>query len=54
MTFDPFTCDPQIDDAYNPTEEDWQSGYDEWDMSQYEDDQALEAYSLECAFGPEE
>lgn len=46
MTFDSFTCDPQIDEEYIPTDEDW--------ASYYEDDQELEAYSLECAFGPEE
>ena len=38
-TFDSFVCDPQIED-------DW--------MSFYENDQDLEAFSLECAFGPEE
>jgi hypothetical protein len=47
MTFDPFVCDPQVEDlVYIPTEEDWQAVYD--------DDQELEMYSLECAFGPEE
>ena len=46
MTFDPFVCDPQIEDDYNPTEDDWASFYD--------DDQELEMYSLECCFGPEE
>lgn len=45
MTFDPFVCDPQIEE-YIPTEEDWASFYD--------DDQELEMYSLECCFGPEE
>jgi hypothetical protein len=45
MTFDPFVCDSQIEE-YIPTEDDW--------ASYYEDDQALEEYSLECAFGPEE
>ena len=25
-----------------------------WDLYGYDDDQALEEYSLECAFGPEE
>ena len=46
MTFDPFVCDSQIEE-YIPTEDDWNS-YN-WD-----DDQELEMYSLECAFGPEE
>lgn len=46
MTFDSFVCDPQIEDDYIPTEDDW--------MSFYENDQDLEAFSLECAFGPEE
>jgi hypothetical protein len=41
-----FTDTAQIDEFYNPTEDDW--------ASYYEDDQALEEYSLECAFGPEE
>jgi hypothetical protein len=45
MTFDPFVCDSQIEE-YIPTEEDWHS--------QYDDDQELEMYSLECCFGPEE
>jgi hypothetical protein len=46
MTFDPFVCDPQVEDlVYIPTDEDWASFYD---------DQELEMYSLECAFGPEE
>lgn len=45
MTFDPFVCDSQIEE-YIPTEDDW--------MSFYDDDQELEMYSLECAFGPEE
>jgi hypothetical protein len=43
---DPFTINPQIDEEYIPTDEDWASFYD--------DDQELEMYSLECAFGPEE
>jgi hypothetical protein len=43
--FDPFVCDQQIEE-YIPTEDDWHSIYD--------DDQELEMYSLECAFGPEE
>jgi hypothetical protein len=41
-----FTDSPQIDEEYNPTEEDWAIWWD--------DDQELEAFSLECAFGPEE
>lgn len=41
-----FTDSPQIDDEYVPTEDDWNAVWD--------DDQELEAYSLECAFGPEE
>jgi hypothetical protein len=41
-----FTDNPQIEE-YIPTEDDWASYYED-------DDQALEAYSLECAFGPEE
>lgn len=40
-----FTDTAQIEE-YIPTEDDW--------ASYYEDDQALEEYSLECAFGPEE
>lgn len=48
-SFDSFVCDPQIDEIYNPTDEDWASYYEDWD-----NDQALEEYSLECAFGPEE
>ena len=46
MTFDSLVCDNQIDEEYIPTDDDW--------ASYYEDDQALEAFSLECAFGPEE
>jgi hypothetical protein len=42
-----FTDDQQIEE-YIPTEDDWASYYED------DDDQALEAYSLECAFGPEE
>ena len=45
MTYS-FTDYQQIDEEYTPTEEDW--------ASYYEDDQELEAYSLECAYGPEE
>lgn len=41
-----YTDNLQIDDQYIPTEEDWEEIW--------EDDQALEEYSLECAFGPEE
>lgn len=44
-----FTDNPQIDDQFNPTEEDWEAVWEDWD-----DDQALEQFSLECAFGPEE
>jgi len=40
-----FTDEVQVEE-YIPTEDDW--------ASYYEDDQALEEYSLECAFGPEE
>lgn len=40
---DPFICDQQIEE-YIPTEDDWHSIYD--------DDQDLESFSLECAFGP--
>ena len=46
MTFDSYVCDPQLDEEYIPTDEDWEAVYD--------DDQELEMYSLECAFGPEE
>ena len=38
-----FTDNAQIEE-YIPTDEDW--------ASYLEDDQALEEYSLECAFGP--
>ena len=44
MTYS-FTDELQVEE-YIPTEDDW--------ASYYEDDQELEAYSLECAFGPEE
>jgi len=37
----------QMYDEYIPTEEDWNS-------MNYDEDAALEAFSLECAFGPEE
>jgi hypothetical protein len=46
---DAFTTNPQIDEATElATLEDDEYGYEDWD-----DDQALEAYSLECAFGPD-
>jgi len=35
-------------DDYAPTEEDWESN------PFFDDDADLEAFSLECAFGPEE
>ena len=44
-----FTDNLQVEEEfeeYIPTDDDW--------ASYYEDDQALEEYSLECAFGPEE
>lgn len=34
MTFDPFVCDPQIEDDYIPTEEDWWAVYDDNDKGQ--------------------
>lgn len=43
IMIDPFICDQQIEE-YIPTEDDWHSIYD--------DDQDLESFSLECAFGP--
>lgn len=54
-----FTDTVQIDEEYIPTEDDWNSVCDEeegpgWDLYGWDDDQALEAFSLECAFGPEE
>ena len=46
---DAFTANPQIDEATElAAMEDDGYGYENWD-----DDQALEAYSLECAFGPD-
>lgn len=45
-----FTDTAQIEE-YIPTEDDWAEA--DWAYF-YEDDQALEEYSLECAFGPEE
>jgi hypothetical protein len=42
---DPFLIDSQIEE-YIPTEEDWES------MPFWDDDAELEAFSLECAFGP--
>jgi hypothetical protein len=48
---DAFTCNPQIEDDQiedaEGIEDEYAQEYD-WD-----DDQALEAYSLECAFGPD-
>ena len=35
-------------DDYTPTEEDWESN------PLFDDDADLEAFSLQCAFGPEE
>jgi len=44
-----FTANPQIDEAIElAAMEEGEYGYEDWD-----DDQSLEAYSLECAFGPD-
>lgn len=53
----PFLCDSQIEELeqfgmVELTEELCESMDDYY--SQWDDDQALEEYSLECAFGPEE
>ena len=46
---DAFTANPQIDEAPElDAMEEREYGYEDWDG-----DQALEAYSLECAFGPD-
>ena len=54
-----FTDYAQIDEQFVPTEDDWNAVCDEeegpgWDLYGWDDDQALEAFSLECAFGPED
>ena len=41
-----FTDYAQFDEEYFPTEDDW--------TAVWEDDQDLEAFSLECCFGPED
>lgn len=60
-----FTDAPQIDelpecwtseeiDLYLETEEPEEEEGPGWDLYGWDDDQALEEYSLECCFGPEE
>jgi len=44
----PFTDNSQIEEHIN---EHWEEIAAEWN---WDDDQALEQFSLECAFGPEE
>jgi hypothetical protein len=44
MTFDPFVCDPQVEDLeYIPTQKDWEELYG---------DEDLERSQLESGFGP--
>jgi hypothetical protein len=45
------------DETRDEMAEAWADDADEepgWDLYGYDEDQALESYSLECAFGPEE